>query len=79
MSNTLKLMYVLVTPVVLVLFYDHVVVPNWSSWLIQYPSLANVPQWVVLAVMVIVYAVNVWMLVGADWLREFRRDRMGNL
>ncbi len=75
MNNVLKLTYVMLMPVVIIVFYDNVIVQNWAGWSAQYPSIAGVPRWAVLAVAVALYAVNVWVLIGLDWFREFRNNR----
>lgn len=66
LMNYLKLMYVTLTPVVLVLIHDHVIVINWSKWVATMPLLESVPSWFVLAVAGALYAVTVWIITRAD-------------
>jgi hypothetical protein len=75
MNSLFKLLYVVIVPVVIILFYDDVVVSNWATWSAHYPQLETIPRWTVLAVASILYAGNVWMFVGADWLHGRRQER----
>lgn len=66
MTYVLKLMYVTLTPVVLVLIHEQVVVINWSKWVATVPLLEGVPSWLALAVAGTLYAVIVWVITRDD-------------
>lgn len=78
MENLVKLLYVVIGPVAIILFYDDVVVTNWALWTVQYPPLERVPRWAILASAATLYAWNIWILVGANWFRERHRGRAHN-
>jgi hypothetical protein len=75
MAHFLKLIYVMLTPVVLVFVFEQVIVTNWSKWVAATPLLEGVPSWLVLAVAAAIYAANVWMVTKTGCLDGLLRPR----